>query len=148
MIIIQKQKLNLNPTIDLQNSHHVCDDLLEAISEHVTANAQKIVYKGTPLKAFFISGFAKEVNQSLQAYLNSHVMGKHKLKLDLVSGQFASYPLTHHWLKAKNLIIDLAISQFANKNIKTQNQLRPFINSHVFISDNPQNSIYRLYRAA
>ena len=145
-MLIVKENLKINPFIDIINHEYLIDDLLDGIYEYVSDNLHKAVIKGQLEKVFYIGGMANHHHKGLANYLNSKILERHKLTSQISQGEFAGYPTEHTWLKINNMIVDLTISQFKDKQIDTYNKFRELLDSHCFICDNPSNIIYRLYK--
>lgn len=149
MIIIKNNELDLRSIVDVINYKHLVTDLQEAIIEYIIGNQQRTIIDGEPANVFHVSGFANQHHEKLSDYLNCNLLKYEPLQAELVGGHFAHYPGRHYWLQIEDLIVDITIGQFADKEIELLDQIRDQIqDQHCFISDNPRNYLYNLYTAA
>ena len=146
MIFIQNNQIQLKPLVDLINKYSFIDNLQDAIDEYMISNKQKTVIAGEPFEVFYVSGLAEHHHDRLADYLNSTVLQSAETKAEIVNGNFANYPIRHFWLEIGDLIIDVTIRQFADKNIELQDTLKQFLDHQCFICDNPENPFYQLYQ--
>ncbi len=148
MIIIKNNELNLQTLVDVINYKHLVEDLTEVITEYIINNQQRTVINGDEQNVFHISGLSNYHHDRLGTYLNRHLLKEKDAQAQLTAGQFAQYPGRHHWLQLDDLIIDIAISQFAQQEMDLLPPDNPLLGRHCFICDNPKNFFYNLYTAA
>lgn len=145
MIIIDK-KFVLAPLVDLVKYYNFEIELVEALEAYISENTRKTIVSGEKKDVFFISGMSNKHHRELNLYLNHKVLDRYKAEGRLISGEFANFPMKHYWININGLIIDLTIKQFKDKKIDTYNKFRELLDTDCFISDNPNNIIYRLYK--
>lgn len=146
MIILKNNQLNFTPLIDVVNHNEIISDLSEQIVEYILENTHRAIVDGEPQCVFYASGMAEHHHSRLAHYLNKHVF-RDLLQAKTVKGSFADYPTSHHWIMADDLLIDLAISQFRDKEIFLHDEsLKEKLDCHCFICDNVENPIYQLYQ--
>lgn len=146
MIIIREPQFKFLPLIDVANGDSI-NELSDLIVEYIIENKHRAIVKGKERSVFYASGLAEYHHEQLARYLNEHIFRQGNIQCRRVGGQFADYPMTHSWILAGELIIDLAIRQFYDKEIDLPDEfLRPQLDCHCFICDNAQNPIYQLYQ--
>ncbi len=148
MIIIERNKIQHQPMIDVINDYHFLNDLSAAIDEYMLANQQKTFVDGKPMQVFYVSGMAERHHERLVDYLNSRILREAPEKAILTKGHFAKFPTTHYWLQIDDLIVDITIKQFCDKSLDIYDSLKQLLDYQYLVSDNPQNSIYNMYTAA
>lgn len=131
--------------IDITKNQFLVPDIQQAIEEYFLENKQQAIFNGEKQDVIYISGMADKHNPALANYLNSSVLKSYPAKADICQGHFANYPIIHCWIKIGNLIIDLVIKQFADKNIDFPENLLSLLDKQYFICDNPSNPFYKLY---
>jgi hypothetical protein len=145
MIIIKNNEINLLTMIDVINYRHLVEDLKEAIVEYIISNQQRAILNGAQQNVFHVSGLSQYHHDRLGEYLNRHLLKGNNLQASPTAGQFAQYPVRHNWLQLDDMIIDIAVSQFAEKEINLLPRNNELTKQHCFICDNPQNFFYNLY---
>jgi len=146
MLIFIKDKLSHDPIVDVDSNNSYLSTIQGAIEEYIHENKQKTIQQGQPLQAFYISGMAKHHHNNLSNYLNQTVLKSLNEKAIVEQGKFANYPISHYWIRLNDLIIDLTIKQFFNKDLGLIDSLVQYLNSSYFVSNNKSNPIYQLYK--
>lgn len=145
MILIKENQITHEPIVDVLQNQRILSDLRQAVEEYIIDNQQKAMVAGEPCSVFHVSGLAELHHQKLAKYLNRVVFSNQPASATVSKGMFGNYPLTHYWIQADDLIIDVTIKQFSNKNINLNNSLRTLLDHSCFICDNPKNPFYQLY---
>jgi hypothetical protein len=146
MLRIQNNQIEQQPLIDVINQYDFLDDLHLAINEYIIDNKQRTIIYGEPLEVFYVSGLAEHHHEALADYLNSTILKPTNQHAELTEGYFADFPNPHFWVNIDNLIIDIAIKQFADKSIDLFDSLKQLLDHQCFICDNPTNHFYQLYK--
>lgn len=145
MLFIINNQVSSSPIIDLVDEEISAADLRAAIEDYIISHRQKTFINGEPAEVLPVSGLAETHHQNLADHLNAALFsGRNKAVVR--EGTFANYPMKHFWVQAGDLIIDIAIKQFADKQLETPSVLRQFFDCQCFICNNPENAIYRLYK--
>lgn len=130
--------------IDILNSKPIEQKICENIHEYILENKQPAVIAGEKTELFHVSGFAEYHHQRLSEYLK--YLFHPSETINIARGFFSDYPCRHCWLKFHDLIIDITIKQFADKIIDLAPEIKFLVDRSYFISNNPQNLIYRFYQ--
>ncbi|OGF35081.1 hypothetical protein A2482_05325 [Candidatus Falkowbacteria bacterium RIFOXYC2_FULL_48_21] len=146
MLFIINNQISSSPVIDLVNENVSADDLRAAIEDYIISHKQKTFINGEPAEVLLVSGLAEAHHQNLAEHLNTAIFRRNDDKAVVKEGTFANYPMKHCWIQSGDLIIDLAIKQFADKQLDAPEILRSLCDCQCFICDNPDNAIYRLYK--
>ncbi|MFH0779531.1 MAG: hypothetical protein V1928_01605 [Parcubacteria group bacterium] len=148
MIILKNNQLNFTPLIDVVNHGEIISDLSDRIVEYILENAHQAIVSSEPELVFYVSGLAEHHHSRLTHYLNKHIFRDYS-QAKTVKGSFADYPASHYWIMAGDLLIDLAISQFRDKEIFLHDDsLKEKLDCHCFICDNAKNPIYKMYNVS
>ena len=147
MLIIRDNQITHDPLTDIINGEHLLHDLETAINEYIIGNKQRVVINGKNEDAFYVSGMAMHHHARLANYLNSTVLKNFNVEAETRQGHFADYPSIHTWISVGDIIIDVTIKQFTDKNIALLDTLKQLLDHRYFICDNPKNCFYALYRA-
>jgi len=145
MLFIINNQISATPIIDLLNAEIPTDELLAAIEDYIISHKQKTFINGEPAEILPVSGLAEAHHNNLAEHLNAAIF-KGDDKVMVKEGMFANYPMKHCWIQSGDLIIDLAIKQFADKHIDAPPILRDLCDCQCFVCDNPENALYRLYK--
>jgi len=140
MIILNTQ-FSFNPLIIVNNNQKLVTKILPTLEKFIHLFPQKSMHNGELLQTFPVSGLAKQQHTLLQNFLfDQHLLGSYVIK-----GHFANPTQTHFWLRINDLLIDLNFGQFKNKNLEISPLLNEYFERQIFVCDQPQNLIYRLY---
>jgi len=145
MLFIINNQISTQPIVDIINDEVRVDDLCAAIEDYIISHKQKTFINGEPAEVLPVSGLAEAHHRNLAEHLNAAVFNDSD-KAVVKEGIFADYPLKHFWIQSSDLIIDIAIKQFADKHIDAPKTLRELCDCQCFVCDNPENAIYRLYK--
>jgi len=141
-MIILKQKFN--PLIRVIQPELNYYALQEAIEEYIEENSQPTYFQGQLVDALQVTGQSQKHAADLVNYLNHH--SDVPYEFNAVKGYFADYNLGNHfWIASEQLLIDLAIKQFANYPQLPDDLLADFGNHCYLICDNPDDPLHRLY---
>jgi hypothetical protein len=143
MLLIKNNVINAQPMIDLVESSPEHNRLRESVEQYIIRHKLPVIRQAERTEAFYQSAMSNYHHPRLLTYLNNAL---NDIKFVRVIGFFADHHNPHIWLKSGNLIVDATVSQFADKIIKIHRELQFLVSCSYFISDNPQNYIYRLYR--
>ena len=146
MLHVENNHIEQKSLIDVINKYGFLGALQEAIDEYIIDNKQRTIIDGEPKEVFYISGLAKQHHEALADYLNATVLKTINQHTELAEGYFADFPAQHYWLKLNDLIIDLALRQFYDKDIVLSDNLKQLLDHKYFICDNPDNHFYQLYK--
>ena len=146
MLFIVNNQVSSLPIIDLVNEKVSTDDLRAAIEDYIISHKQKTFINGEPAEVLPVSGLAESHHRQLVEHLNTAIFHNSNDKAVIKEGTFANYPMKHFWIQSGDMIIDLAIRQFADKQLDAPEILRSLCDCQCFICDNPDNAIYRLYK--
>jgi hypothetical protein len=146
MIIIKNNRADLNPLIDVVDHEDLVPDLLEMIEEYMLANKVRTVYEDNDQEVFFISGLSEVHHQALSEYLNNYAFEDEEFEAVPVSGSWGDFPAAKHWLDIDGLIVDIGFSDLKDRTEDLPEYYDNFQTCNCFISDNPKNVLYNLYR--
>ena len=141
-MIIVKQKFN--PMIRVIQPELNYYALQEAIDEYIRENSQPTYFQGQLVDALQVTGQSQEHAAGLADYLNQQ--SDVPYEFNAVRGYFSDYNLGQHfWIVSEQLLIDLAIKQFANYPQLPGDLLADLTQHCYLICDNPDDPIHRLY---
>ncbi|MFA6536852.1 MAG: hypothetical protein WCT18_00460 [Patescibacteria group bacterium] len=146
MIIVKNNQPQIEFLQDVRQEHDYLFELKNLILEFLIREKQLAYVESQKIEFVPISGLAQTHHENLGAYLNDFLFRDLPNAFARVAcGKFADFPLTHYWLRVNDLLVDLSIKQFANKPIPTFRAYGPLLENHIFISDNANNPIYKMY---
>ncbi|MFH0988116.1 MAG: hypothetical protein V1763_01960 [Parcubacteria group bacterium] len=147
-MILVTRNFQFQPMLDIVNNDNapLADDVSEAINEYILTHKQRAMIGNELANVFHVSGLDKHHHERLGEYLNRHVLRQLGDQAELVDGTFGDEH-KHYWLMLGDLLIDVTIKQFQDKEVDFPEALRFLFDSHGFISDNPNNLIYQMYRS-
>lgn len=147
MLIIRDNQFIHEPLVDIISHGHLLHDLEDAVNEYIASHKQRAIIAGKSEDVFYVSGMAEHHHSGLADYLNATIFKNSDVEARLRQGHFADYPMIHTWIEVGDIIIDVTVKQFSDKNITLLSTLKQLLDHRYFICDNPQNCFYSLYRA-
>ena len=146
MLFIINNQVTSSPIIDLIDEEISANDLRAAIEDYIISHRQKTFINGEPAEVLPVSGLAESHHRNLAEHLNTAIFHDSDDKAVVKVGTFANYPMKHCWIQSGDMIIDIAIKQFADKQLDAPEIIRRLCDCQCFICDNADNAIYRLYK--
>lgn len=143
MLLIKNNQICAEPIIDVINNAPLGTHLPELVEQYILRHKMPMINYGEMAEAFYLSGLSNYHHPRLLHYLSG--TGDYP-NVALQTGFFAEHHNPHIWLKIGEIIVDLTICQFADKVVKIFPGLNFLLHCSYFISNNPRNYIYQLYR--
>lgn len=117
--------------------------LQNRIEEYLHENSLALYHQGKIVNALPVTGQSQSHAKKLASYLNRDK--ETGCNFQIVKGYFVSEDIEHFWLQVDNLLIDIAIRQFANFPQLNDNPLQAISDYAYLICDNTLDPIYQLY---